>query len=323
MTLTEEGLIEVSGMSSQWVRLPNGAKAHYMLSGTTGPAVVLLHGGIAGSSGTAGWRFLAPFLGENGFRVYCPDMPGYGLSDDRPEYRPRGLHDHVDFIHAFTTALGLDRFHLAGNSMGCANTASYVVAHPEHVESFVLVAGDVGTATPGPKPPSAVAGLAGYDGTREGMRKLMEAIIHRDEAISDELVEMRYRSAARHAAAMPGFFPSILEFAGLKPYADPNIAARMSTKGRIENITIPGLYLFGVDDVVTPVEWGHKQEDVLHNVQFFYPEDCGHQGQTDRPDLFNPVFLEFFRDGRVSRRSADAAGVSKRRRENPKLVEQV
>jgi len=83
MALTEEGIIEVEGMQSRWVRLASGAKAHYMTSGTTGPAVLLLHGGLPGSSGTAGWRFMAPFLGANGFRVYCPDMPGFGLSDTR------------------------------------------------------------------------------------------------------------------------------------------------------------------------------------------------------------------------------------------------
>jgi 2-hydroxy-6-oxonona-2,4-dienedioate hydrolase len=323
MALTEEGLIDVAGMSSQWVRLGSGAKAHYMVSGSTGPAVVLLHGGIFGSSGTAGWRFMAPFLGENGFRVYCPDMPAYGLSDTRPEYRPAGLHSHVDFIHEFTTALGLDRFHLSGNSMGCANTANYLVAHPERVISFIMIAGDVGSAVVGTKPPSKVAELAGYDGTREGMRRMMEAIIYRGDAITDDLVEMRYQAAARHSEAVQAFFPSILEYAGIKPYSDPNVAAQLSTKGRIENITIPGLYLFGTEDVVTPVEWGYAQEDVLPNVQFFYPEECGHQGQTDRPDLFNPVFLEFFRDGQVSRQSADAAGVSKRRAELQNLVAQV
>ncbi len=322
MALTDDGLIEVPGMSSQWVRLAGGALAHYMVSGTSGPAVVLLHGGIPGSSGTAGWRFMAPFLGENGFRVYCPDLPAYGLSDPRPEHRPAGLHSHVDFLHEFTTALGLETFHLAGNSMGCVNTVNYVVAHPERVASFILVAGDVGDVVEGPKPPSTVAELAGYDGTKDGMRRMMEAIIHRGEAITDDLIEMRYRAFLRHKDAIPAFFPSILQYAGITPWSDVNIAARLSTRGRIDRITIPGIYLFGTEDVVTPVEWGHAQEDAVPNIQFFYPEDCGHQGQTDRPDLFNPAFLEFFRDGRVSRRTADAAGVSKRRAENPALVAQ-
>ena len=62
------------------------------------------------------------------------------------------------------------------------------------------------------------------------------------------------------------------------------------------------------------------QEDQLPNVQFFLVDECGHQAQTDRPELVNQVFLEFLRDGKVSRKTADDAGVSKRRPENQNLV---
>ncbi|MBF4162725.1 alpha/beta fold hydrolase [Nocardioides acrostichi] len=320
MTLTEEGLIEVPGMLSRWVRLANGSKAHYMTSGTTGPAVILLHGGLPGSSGLAGWRFMAPFLGENGFRVYCPDMPAFGLSDDREEFWPKGVHSYVDFIHDFATALCLDEFHLAGNSMGCMNTTNYVVAHPERVLSFALIAGDIGDVVPpGLKPPAKVE-LTHYDGTREGMRAMMSAIIYRGEAISDDLIEMRYAAAERGKDAHAQFWPGLLQYGRIIPWEDPNIEARLSTKGRLDRLTIPGIYLYGTEDVLTPVEWGYEQEKVLPNIQFFYPEQTGHQGQTDSPDIFNRVFLEFFRDGRVSRQAADAAGVSKLR---PELTDRV
>jgi pimeloyl-ACP methyl ester carboxylesterase len=115
MALTEEGIIEVPGMDSRWVRLANGARAHYMTSGSTGPAVLLLHGGLPGSSGTAGWRFMAPFLAQHGFRVYCPDMPAFGLSDTRKEHWPTGIDSFVEFIHEFANALCLDKFHISGN----------------------------------------------------------------------------------------------------------------------------------------------------------------------------------------------------------------
>jgi len=88
MGLTDEGLIEVPGIASRWVRLANGARCHYSTAGDNGPAIVLLHGGIAGSSGLAGWRFMMPFLAEHGYRVYAPDRPGFGLADTRPEYWP-------------------------------------------------------------------------------------------------------------------------------------------------------------------------------------------------------------------------------------------
>jgi pimeloyl-ACP methyl ester carboxylesterase len=289
-----------------------------MTSGDHGPAVVLLHGGLPGSSGLAGWRLMAPYLGERGFRVYCPDMPAFGLSDLREEYWPKGMESFVDFIAQFADALCLDRFHLAGNSMGCMNTVNYLLARPDRVISFALIAGDVGNVVPEEiAPPKGQFHMTAYDGTRDGMRSMMEAIIHRKEAVSDELVEMRYLSASKRMAAHAQFWPTLLQYRHITPWTDQNRAARLTTKGRLDRIDIPGIYLYGRQDILTPVEWGYLQEDHLPNVQFFYPDDCGHQGQTDRPDIFNPIFAEFFATGTVTSELADKAGVSDRRPELP------
>lgn len=320
MALTDEGIIEIPGMLSRWVRLASGAKAHYMTSGESGPAVVLLHGGIIGSSGLAGWRFMAPYLGSKGFRVYCPDMPAFGLADTSPEHRPTGLASYIDFVHDFTTALCLDRFHLAGNSMGCANTVNYVCAHPERVESFALIAGPVGDVAPhvalgeGSKKQ-----IFSFDGTPESMRAMMTAIIYRQEAVSDDLIEMRTSSANNQAEAYKSIPPSLMGY--VTGNSNPVETARLKTKGRIDRCGVPGIFLYGRQDVVLPVERGFDIEDSLPDVQFFYPDECGHQGQTDQPEMFNEVFLEFFRDGRISRKTAKWAGVSDRRPENPALVE--
>ena len=179
MALTEEGIVHVPGMLSRWVRLANGAIAHYMTSGDTGPAGVLCHGGLPGSSGMAGWRFMAPFLGENGFRVYCPDFPAYGLSDNREEHWPtKGRLSHIEFLHDFVNALCLDTFHLSGNSMGCANTLNYVITHPERVISFILIAGGVGDLDTSQRIPGALdvrkLNRETFDGTPESMRAMME-----------------------------------------------------------------------------------------------------------------------------------------------------
>jgi len=322
MTLTDEGLLEVPGMLSRWVRLPSGAKCHYMTSGENGPAVVLLHGGLPGSSGVAGWRFMAPLLGANGFRVYCPDMPSYGLSDPSPEHRPAGLESHVDFIHEFATTLCLDRFHIAGNSMGCMNTVNYTTAHPERIISFALIAGSVGDIVPAEARHPGTFRLRPYNGTPEAMREMMSGIILRNEAVSDDLTEMRVRAAAPHLKHFSTFFASIIQYGNGGQIEDPNIRARLSTRGRFDTLSIPGIYLYGQQDVLSPVANGYEQEDRLPNVQFFYPDDTGHQGQTDQPEIFNQAFLEFFRDGKVSRATADLAGVSTRRPELTHLVGQ-
>ncbi|MHB8693835.1 MAG: alpha/beta fold hydrolase [Solirubrobacteraceae bacterium] len=318
MTLTDEGLIPVPGLASRYVRLASGARAHYMTAGDSGPYVVLLHGGIPGSSGVAGWRFMAPFLAEHGFRVFCPDQPGFGLSDPRREHWPiHGIYSHVEFLHQFADALCLDEFFLAGNSMGCIVTTHYVTAHPDRVTRFACIAGGIGDHDPLDlaKPRQAI----GWNGTPEMMRAMMKLITCREEAISDELIEMRVNFANRNNDAWQSFWDAFA-LGGMSK--DLEIA--LSTRERINRLSVPGVYLYGLDDEILPAEKiGFRQEDMLPNVQFFYPSECGHQGQSDQPELFNQLFLEFFRDGRVTRATADRAGVSKRRAESPALVKQV
>jgi 2-hydroxy-6-oxonona-2,4-dienedioate hydrolase len=346
--LTEEQIIHIPGLMSRWVRLASGAKAHYVTCGDSGPAVVLLHGGIVGSSGTAGWRFMAPFLGANGMRVYCPDMPGFGWADTREEHRPvLGTTSHVQFINDFADALCLDQFFLGGNSMGMGNTVQYTIAHPERVKGMLLIAGGMGDLV---DPSKAVArkdarwttnpdyAREPFDGTEQSMKELMEGIIYKPGQVWPELVTMRSVAANRQYDSylayqlgnerMNGvrtFQPSIKMPANLPPLKGPdfNLQQLLSTKNRFNRLTIPGVYLYGLQDVLSPVEGGFDQEDLgLENIQYFYPDDCGHQGQTDQPEMFNQVAVEFFRDGKVSWKTAEWAGVSRRSPIDPKLVEE-
>ncbi|MET7541403.1 alpha/beta hydrolase [Streptomyces sp. NPDC005507] len=324
MALTEEGIIQVPGLLSRWVRLSTGVKAHYMTAGETGPDVVLLHGGIQGSSGTAGFRYMAPFLAANGFRVHCPDMPAFGLTEDPTNHYGYGQGAHIDFIHDFTRAIGLDTFHLAGNSMGCSNTSVYVVSHPEQVLSFALIAGRVGDLVPWEEMrkadgrPKEQLPKLGFDGSESSMRHTMEQIILDPAKVSDDVVAMRTLAANRNAEF---WGPNMKRFHAPRDGRAPaSEEARLRTRGRLDETSIPGIYLYGREDVLHRVEAGYVQEDALPAVQFFYPEDAGHQGQTDQPEVFNQTILEFFRDGKVSWETAQRAGISSRRPPLPSVV---
>ncbi len=321
MPLTEEGLINHEGIMSRRVRLASGAVAHYMTAGDTGPAIMLCHGGLPGSSGLAGWRFQLAELGAHGYRVYAPDFPGYGMSDTRPEHWPiHGFHSHVEFLRAFMDALCIDRAHFAGNSMGSSNTWRFAISHPERVVNFVLIAGNI----PGLVPPDqivrtmSVRGLnrETFDGTPASMRKMMEPIIADPTAITGDLLEMRTRAAIAQRESLAAYHA-----AGDRFEQEPALQQRYQPQERLERLGIPHILLWGVDDILNPVVNAYTQEDITPWIQYFYPENCGHQGQTDQPEIFNQVFLEFFPTGRVTRQTADRAGVSKRRPELAQYVE--
>jgi pimeloyl-ACP methyl ester carboxylesterase len=319
VALTEEGIIEVPGIMSRWVRLADGSRAHYVTSGESGPAVVLLHGGLAGSSGMAGWRFMLPFLGQNGFRVYAPDRPGYGQADSRQEYWPtEGFKSHVKFVEQFVDALCLDRFYIGGNSQGAQNAMFYMVNNPERIIAAALIATAGLPAMVGVDPSKLVPSGFSYppfDGTKESMLTLMTSIIYRQEAVSDDLLEMRTLSGREQQGALEAFR------AGMAA-KDPSMLQWLDVRSRLPKLTMPIIYLQGQQDVTVKMENAYQAEPFLPNFQFFYPDQCGHQGQTHQPDMFNQVFLEFFRDGKVSRKTAEWANISKNKPELPNLVEQ-
>lgn len=311
--------LQIPGVRSERVRLANGAIANYAVAGVGGPAVILVHGALPGSGGANGWRFMLPALAEAGFRVYAPDRPGFGLADTSPQYHPvRGMMSWVEFIGDFADALALDDFFIGGNSQGAQVAATFAVNHPERVRKLAMIASG-GLNDPLEIPADQITpGLPfpRWQGTVESMRDVMSAIIHRPETLTDDL--MRARTAA--ATLQQESWAAGMAWSRAAR-TDPNLKQLIRLKDRLDALTIPIIYLYGRQDVLGPVENAYLQEDRLPNVQMFYPDDCGHQGQTDQPEMFSAVFTEFFRDERISRKTAEWAGISTRRPPLEHIVE--
>jgi len=118
-----------SGLTLRHASLP------YLDSGA-GTEVLLLVHGFAGDKDnfTRIARFLAPH-----YRVIIPDLPGFG--DARRD--PGAKHDmatQVENLRAFMAELGVQRFHMGGNSMGGFIAADYAARYQEQVQSLWLLA---------------------------------------------------------------------------------------------------------------------------------------------------------------------------------------
>ncbi len=314
MSSSDEALMRVPGLCSRVIRLGSGTRIHYVTAGEDGPAVVLLHGGGPGSSGTAGWYGIAPFLGSMGFRVYCPDLPGFGLTNVAGHGQSFGRAGHLRILDEFADALCLDRFHLGGTWTGSDTAAGYTTRHPDRVVSLALMAGPIGDIlTPqqlraaDSRPPGQALQLPRFDGTAPSMRAVMTAISADPASITDALVDMRTAAANRQSAAFAHHQAAVLAD------SDGNVAASLSIKGRFDALTTPAICVWGRADSLAPIEAGYLLEDRLPNVRFYYPDAVGHQGHNERPDIFHPLLLEFFRDATVGRDTAELAGVSRRR----------
>ncbi len=99
-----------------------------------GPRVLLLH--CFGLSLQV-WREVLPFLAHQGFRVAAYDAPGHGKSA-RPT-RPLRLAQLTRVAAGVLDALGWERAHVVGNSMGGGTALFVALDHPERVDRVVLV----------------------------------------------------------------------------------------------------------------------------------------------------------------------------------------
>ncbi|CAN7347889.1 alpha/beta fold hydrolase [Terrabacter sp. LjRoot27] len=120
--------------SDEFVTL-DGVRFHYLDWGGDGDPLLLL----AGLGGTAHvFAELAPHLSDR-FRVLALTRRGHGLSD-----RVEGGHalaDAAEDARRLLDALGIERAHVAGHSMGGGEVSALAARHPGRVASIVYLDG--------------------------------------------------------------------------------------------------------------------------------------------------------------------------------------
>jgi pimeloyl-ACP methyl ester carboxylesterase len=126
----------LSGVESRTVQVA-GYRVHYLAEGPAGgPVVVLVHG-LGGHSEE--WLNLSAYLVKAGYRVYIPDLPGYGRSE-KPADFSYSVHDEAEVVVGFLDALGLKQVDLGGWSMGGGIVQHVAYRHPERVRRLMLFA---------------------------------------------------------------------------------------------------------------------------------------------------------------------------------------
>src|SRR5580700_11797032 len=111
----------------------NGTRLHYVAAGTSGSAVLLVHG-----FPETWWTFrkLIPLL-ASAHRVFAVDLRGFGDSANKP-----GAYDSKvvsEDLHLLIDKLDVGPVHLTGEDISGATVFRLAVAHPEQVRSFTAI----------------------------------------------------------------------------------------------------------------------------------------------------------------------------------------
>jgi len=128
----------VNGLVPRYVEV-DGLRTRYYAMGH-GEPLVLIHGGRSGgvSNSANVWsKNIRPL--SRRFEVFAPDRPGHGLTEGTLA-QAKDYEFQVNWLYQFIRTMKLGRVNLVGHSSGGAVAFFFAVAHPEMVESLVVIA---------------------------------------------------------------------------------------------------------------------------------------------------------------------------------------
>jgi pimeloyl-ACP methyl ester carboxylesterase len=256
-----------------------GQKISYHDAGA-GPVLVLVHG--FGSEARFDWGNVILPLAEH-HRVIALDQIGFGASD-KP-FIDYSIQTYVDFLGEFSRTLKVREFTLAGESLGGWIAALYTIEAlgPANQGTFALppprrlVLEDAA----GMVPLRTVLTRASVSGSIEEARGV--AIVFHDKSrVTDEFVRENF---AMKLKANDGFTQRSL-------VGNPKLDSEV-VSGRLAEIAIPTLVVWGGNDELVPLEQGRSYAAGIPGAKLAIVPECGHAASIEKPKEFVEAVLPF------------------------------
>jgi pimeloyl-ACP methyl ester carboxylesterase len=277
----------------RWGRVQAGKISTSYLEAGAGFPVILLHG-----LGATNASFL-PTLSDlsRGYRVIAPDLPGFG--DSSKPFRPYHAAFFAGWLWRFMDALGMDRAHLVGNSMGGRVAIEGGLVAPERFDRLVLL-------SPSPAFIRRRAFVRLVRLLRPEMGAVPIPMSHRQvvrgirgmfsrpsrlpigwyEAAADEFLRVFSSPWARVA-----FFSAAREIYLEEPHGDDGFWDRLPSLSR------PALFVWGDRDWLVPARFAKHVHLALPRADSVVLEDCGHVPQFELPDRTHALIRDFLEAG--------------------------
>ncbi len=251
-----------------------GIRMHYIAEGPAGgQPVVLVHGlGVRAEE----WAALAPYLVRAGYRVYMPDLPGYGRSQ-KPADFSYSLHDEAAMVIGFMDALGLTRVDLGGWSMGGGIVQHVAFDHPGRIRKLILF-----DAVGLKEPPQFDTRLF----TPEN---------------ADQLFQLQ-TLLSPHPVQLPGFIVrDVLKVSHRNEWVVKRAIASMltgkdATDTILPQLKVPVLIVWGSADRVFPVSQARTMHRLVPQSELDIVPGCGHLAPKECAAQVGPMVVAFERE---------------------------
>ncbi len=269
----------ITGYTDRYIET-RGLRFHYLEWGDpAAPPLLLLHG-LTGHAHT--WDHIAPALAEC-YHVLALDQRGHGDTEHASSY---ATGDFVDDIEALASEWSLDRFVLAGLSMGAHNSLAYASIHSERVSRLVVI--DIPPAMRRERAPNwqVISKLADTGHTPFAtFDEAVDAARAGNPTAPEE--NLRYRTRWNLIELPKG---------SLRLKYDPKAPATWEPADlwdRLPRITAPTLLVRGGKTLVLPREVAERMVSAIPHADLAEVADSGHSVPTDRPEELQRIMLDW------------------------------
>ncbi|MGV9362702.1 4,5:9,10-diseco-3-hydroxy-5,9,17-trioxoandrosta-1(10),2-diene-4-oate hydrolase [Amycolatopsis sp. NPDC003731] len=263
-------------------------KLHYHEAGAEhAETVILLHGGGPGASAWSNFGRNLPEFAKH-YRTIAVDQPGFGRSD-KPTEHPQYFRHSADAVLGLMDALGIERAHFVGNSLGGGAAVRFALNHGKRAGRLVLMGpGGLSVNLFAPDPTEGVKNLGkfGAHPSRERMEAFLRIMVHDQALVTDELIDERFAAAntPESLAAMRAMG---------KSFAHPETYEEGMLWREAHRLRQRVLLIWGREDRVNPLDGALVALKTIPRAQLHVFGGCGHWAQLEKFDEFNRLALDF------------------------------
>ncbi|MFA7169912.1 MAG: alpha/beta hydrolase [Candidatus Paceibacterota bacterium] len=248
-----------------------GLKIKYKQKGK-GTPILILHG-WGGSSES--WGKVIDIIAENKYMVICPDLPGFGESDNPEE--PWTVNRYICFVLEFLKALEIDEFILLGHSFGGGLSTKITAEHPRIVQKLILCN-------------AAVVRAKERLNIRQKVAKTSAHIMK--PFLSNHFYKEKIQPKLR---------PVIYKIAGNYDYFSANETMKETFKKVFAEdlrayagyIKKPTLIIWGEKDKITPLEDAYTIKNIIDGSELDIIENVGHAPHLKKPEEISDLIIQF------------------------------
>jgi pimeloyl-ACP methyl ester carboxylesterase len=255
-----------------------------------GPDILLLHG----LGATKASFFEAAAALSRAHRVHALDLPGFG-SSSKPAFAAYDAGYFADAVLGVMDAMGIERAHIVGNSLGGRVALEVGLRSPDRVGALGLLC------------PAVAFVRRGYDPIVRLLRPELGVLPHRftrgmvanqfwslfadrdqvDPSVADVVVE-EFQRIYGSAGARLAFLSAARNVYLERPFG------RGGFYPRLAGLEPPALFVWGSHDRLIPAAFARQVAEWLPGAEQIVLEDCGHVPQVERSAQTNGLLQRFF-----------------------------